>query len=95
MASATEVEDGKAPPWRPDDEYASEVLFDVISSRSALSGPGNDGQRFSHLQSIIHTNIGREELAKGMTAFWRRGVDEPDAFPVEFWQLFLQSTSPH
>ncbi|CAN0518077.1 unnamed protein product, partial [Laminaria digitata] len=44
LASATEVEHGNAPPWRPDDEYASEVLFDVISSRSALSGPGNDGQ---------------------------------------------------
>ena len=46
LASATEVEDGNTPPWRPDDEYASEVLFDVISSRSALSGPGNDGQPF-------------------------------------------------
>ena len=31
----------KCPPRRPDDEYASEVLFDVIGSRSALSGPGN------------------------------------------------------
>ena len=27
-----------------------------------------------------------------MTAFWRRIVDEPDAFPPEFWQLFLQSS---
>ena len=26
-----------------------------------------------------------------MTAFWWRIVDEPDAFPPEFWQLFLQS----
>ena len=26
-----------------------------------------------------------------MTAFWRRIVDEPNAFPVELWQLFLQS----
>ena len=43
-ASATEAEDGNAPPWRPDDDYSSEVLFDVISSRIALSGPGNDGQ---------------------------------------------------
>ncbi|CAN0541723.1 unnamed protein product, partial [Laminaria digitata] len=79
LASATEVEDGNAPPWRPDDEYASEVLFDVISSRSALSGPGNDGQRFAHLQPIIHADIGREDFGRGMTAFWRRIVDEPDA----------------
>ena len=63
------MEDVNAPPWRPDDEFASEVLFDVISSRSALSGPGNDDQRFSHLQSIIHTNIGWEEFRKGMKAF--------------------------
>ena len=45
LASATEREDGNAPPWRPDDEYASEALFDVISSRSAHLGPGKDGQR--------------------------------------------------
>ena len=89
LANATEAEDVNAPS-RPDDEYTSEVLFDVISSRSALSGPGNDGQRFAYLQSIIHTDIGREEFGRGMTAFWRRLVDEPDAFPPEFWQLFLQ-----
>ena len=64
----------------------------MINSRSALLGPGNDAQRFSHLQSIIHTNIGREEFGKVMVAFWRRIVHEPDAFPVEFWQLFLQSS---
>ena len=90
LAIATEVEVGNAPPWRPDDEYASEVLFDVISSRSALSGPGNDGQRLSRLQSIIHTDIGREEFGKGTTAFWRKVVDKPDELPPEFWQLFLQ-----
>ncbi|CAN0497252.1 unnamed protein product [Laminaria digitata] len=27
-----------------------------------------------------------------MTAFWRTIVDEPDAFPPECWQLFLQSS---
>ena len=67
------------------------MLFDVISSRNALSGPGNGGKRFAHLQSIIHTDIGREEFSRGMTAFWGRLVDKPDAFPPEFWQLFLQS----
>ena len=92
LASATEAEDRSAPPWRPDDEYTSEVLFDVISSRGALSGPGNDGRRFAHLQSIIHTGIGREEFGRGMTAFWRRLVDDPDAFPPTFWQLCLQSS---
>ena len=92
LPSATEGEDGNAPPWCPDDEYTSEVLFDVMSSRSALSGSGVDGQRFAHLQSIIDTDIGREEFGRGMAAFWRRLVDEPDAFPPEFWQLFLQSS---
>ena len=92
LASGIEVEDGNAPPWCPDDEYASEVLFDIINPRSALSGPGNDGQRFAHLQSFFQTDIGREESGSGMTAFWRRKVDEPDAFPPEFWQLFLQSS---
>ena len=92
LASATEGEDGNTPSWRPDDEYASEVLFEVSNSRSALSGPVYDGQRFAHLHSIIHTDIGREEFGRGITAFWRRTVDEPDAFPPEFWQLFSQSS---
>ena len=92
LASATEGEDGNVPKWRRDDEYASEVLFDAITFRSTLSGPGNDGQRSAHLQSIIHTDIGMEEFGRGMTAFRRRIVDEPDAFPPEFWQLFMQSS---
>ena len=92
LASTTEGGDGNALPWRPDDEYASVVLFDVINSRSALSGPGNDGQRFARLKSIIHTDIRREEFERGSTAFWWRIVDKPDAFPPEFWQLFLQSS---
>ena len=83
LASATEMEGGNAPPWRPDDECASEVLFDVIGSPSALSGPKNGSQLFAHLQSIIHTDVGREEFGRGMTAFWRRIVDELDAFPPD------------
>ena len=89
LASAIEVEVGNFLPWRPDDEYASEVLFDVIASQSTLSGLGSGGQRLAYLQSIIRTDIGREEFGSGMTAFRRRIVDEPDAFPPEFWQLFL------
>ena len=92
LLCATEGEDGNALPWRPEVEYASEVLFDVISSPSALSGSRKDDQRFAHLQSIIHTDIGREEFARGMTTFWRRIVDEPDVFPPEFWQFVLQSS---
>ena len=39
LASATEEEMENAPPWHPDDEYASEVLFNVISPHSVLSRP--------------------------------------------------------
>ena len=81
-ASATEAVDGNARPWRADTEYTFEVLVDVISSRSALSGPGNDGQPFGRLQSIIHTDIGRQEVGRSMPAFSRRLVNEPDAFPL-------------
>ena len=31
--STTEAEDGNAPPWRPDDENASELLFDGSRKR--------------------------------------------------------------
>ena len=83
LASVTDGEDGNYPPWRPDDEYVSEVLFDVINSSSALSGPKNGCQILAHLEFIIHTDIGREEFERGMTAFWRRVVEEPDVFPPE------------
>ena len=91
LASAAEVKDGNAAPWLPDNEYVLEVLVDVINSRSAFSGPGNDGQRFTDLQSIIHTDIGRYEFGRGMRGFWRRIVDGPDAFPPELRHLFLPS----
>ena len=94
-ATATETEEGNAPRWRPDDEYTSEVLFDVISSRSALSRPGNYGQRFANLRSIIHTDIGMEEFGRGMTAFWRRLVDERDAFPRSSGSCSCSQVSPH
>ena len=68
------------------------MLFDVINSRTTLSGPGNDGQQFVHLQSINQTDIGREEFGSGMAAFWPRIVDEPCAFPPAVWQIFLQSS---
>lgn len=91
LASATEVEDGNDPPWHPDSEYAFEVLFDAISSRSSLLAPENDGQMFSLATHRPHRH--REGgVRKGyMAAFWRRIVDGPDAFPSEFWQLMLQS----
>ena len=72
-----------------DNEYTTEVFFYVSSSRSALSSPGNDGQRFAYLQSITHTT---EEFGQVMAAFWRRLVDEKDPFPPEVWQLLLQSS---
>lgn len=33
LASVTYVEEGKPRPWRPEYEYTSEIIFDVISSR--------------------------------------------------------------
>ena len=62
----------------------------MINSRNA-SGAGSDGLRFSHLQSIIRTGFGRENCGTGIEAFWRRIINDPSAFPPEFWQLFLQS----
>lgn len=87
LPSATEVEEGSAPPWRPDDEYASPgaLLFDNISFRNLLSAPGNDDQRLpAHLQCTVHTN-------RGTTTLCRRNIGVSDASPPRFWQLFLRS----
>ena len=62
------------------------------ASAAPYRTPETTVNAFAHLQSIIHTDIEREELGRGITAFWRRMVDEPGTFPPEFWQLFLQSS---
>ena len=93
VASVTEPEKGSGPTWRPEGEFNPQVAFEVINSRNALSGAGSDSLRFSHLQSIIRTQFSQKHFGAGIEASWRRMVDEPDAFPSEFWELFLQSTS--
>ena len=59
LASATEAEDGNAPPWRPDDEYASEELFEAISSRIALPGP--HGERTARCPSLRPVNSKKQD----------------------------------
>ena len=89
--SASDSEEGSGPKWRPGEEFDPQVTPVVMNSRNALTGAGSDGLRFSHLQSIIKTDFGREKLGAGMKAFWRQIIDDPTALPPEFWQLFLQS----
>ncbi|CAB1098462.1 unnamed protein product [Ectocarpus sp. CCAP 1310/34] len=91
-ASRTEEEEGSAPRWRPETEFDPQVLLQVINSRSSNSGAGNDGQRFSHLKSIVNTKIGREEFSNAMSSLWRRLINDPNAFPPEFWTLWKQSS---
>ena len=90
-ASSSDPEEGSGPNWRPEEQFDTQVDLEVINSRNALSGAGSDGLRFSHLQSIIRTGFGREKIGAGIEAFWRRVIDDPNALPSEFWQLFLQS----
>ena len=91
VASVTEPEEGSDPTWRPEGEFNPQVAFEVINSCNALSGAGSDSLRFLPLQSIIRTQFGQEHFGAGIETFWRRMVDEPDVFPPEFCELFLQS----
>ena len=91
LASVTEPKEGSGSTWRPEGEFNPQVTLEVINSRNARSRAASDGLRFSHLQSIIRTQFGEEHFGAYIEAFWRRMVDEPDAFPPEFWELFLQS----
>ena len=84
-------EEGSVLNWRPKEEFDPQVAVEVVNSRNALSGAGSDGLHFSHLQSIIRTGFGHEKFGAGIEAFWRRIIDDPNALPPEFWQLFLQS----
>ena len=65
LVNATETEDESAPPPRLGKEFAPQMLFDTISSRRALSDPGNDGQRFEYLQSLIHIDVRQGKVAGG------------------------------
>lgn len=49
------------PPRRPDDII-------TISSRSVLSGPGNNGQRSAHLQSITYSTRAPGERGVALAA---------------------------
>ena len=89
--SASDSEERSSPKWRPEEELDPQVTLEVIDSRSALSGAGSDCLSFSHLQSIIRTDFGREKFGAGVEVLWRRIIDDPSAFPPEFWRLFLQS----
>lgn len=80
-----------APSWRPEGELISQVAFEAIYSRSALSGAESDGLRPSHLQSNSRTQLGQVHCGAGIEAFLWRVVDEPDAFAPDFRELFLQS----
>ena len=73
-----------APRGAQREQFNPQVAFEDINSCNALSEAGSDGLRFSHLQSIIRTQFGQEHLDAGTEAFWRRMVDERDAFPLEF-----------
>ena len=89
--SSTDHEEGSVTNWRPEEEFDPQVALEVINFRNAPSGAGSDGLQFSHLQSIIRTGFGRKKIGAGIEAFWRRIVDDPNAFPPKFWQFFLQS----
>ena len=67
MESRSEDGKGGTSRWRPENEFDSQVLIDVIQSRSSISGAGNDGQQFSHLKSIVNTKIGREEFSEALS----------------------------
>ena len=89
--SSTDQEEGSVPNWRPEEEFDPQVALELINSRNALSEAGSDSLCFSLLQSIIRTGFGREKVGAGIESFWKRIIDDPNAFPPEFWQLFLQS----
>lgn len=90
-ASTTEVEGGFAPPWRPVEECAEQVPFNRIGRRSALAGPGNYGQRFAHLPSIMHTpTSGGRSLAGACQTFRGKSSTTRTRSRRIFWQLFLE-----
>ena len=96
--SRIEDKEGSGPRWRPEQEFDPKVLIAVIKSRSSNSGAGNDGQRFSHLKSIVNTKIGQEEFSEAMSSLWRKLVDKIRASALydgdEYFRVELLFGSP-
>lgn len=90
LANAIEAEDGSAAPLHPDDAYASQVFFDIASSRSLLQDPRNmiRAPPGHHLHRLRAGGVRPEHD----TGFWRRIAKESDAFRLEFLQLLLHSS---
>lgn len=82
---------GEDAAWRSEDEYKPQTIIDVMKSRNALSAVGNEDIRFSHLQCLLNTPEGKERFGPARGSFWRRIVEQSDAFPLEFWELVPQS----
>lgn len=82
-ASASYLEEGSGPKWRPEEEFDPQVTLEVITSRNVLYGAGSDGLRFSQLHSVIRTAFGCEKVSTGIETFWRRIIDDPSAFPAQ------------
>lgn len=56
--SATKAGEENAALWYSGSEFDHKVAIEVICDRKVFSGAGGDRRRFSHLPSIINTDIG-------------------------------------
>lgn len=88
LASGTEAEDDSAPPWRPDDKFASHCALRHHRPPQNPMGPWKAMGNGSRTRSLSP----KPTSGRSMLASWRRIVDEPGAFPQGVWQLFSQSS---
>lgn len=56
----------------------------VIMTKVGTSAPRLDGLCFTHLQFLLGTAIGKIIFPESIRPFWKRVVDDPNAFPSEF-----------
>ena len=65
------------PAWR----HANDVRSSFASSEASwVASRCLESPRLVYaINCIIHTDMGWEKFGRGMTTFWRRMVDEPDA----------------
>ena len=95
-ASPSHLEEGRGPNWRPNEEFDPQGALEVIkfSQQCVITRGKRRPAPFAHdMQSIIRTGLalGAKIREDGIEAFWRRNIDDPNAFSPAFWQLFLQS----
>lgn len=85
------IQEGSGPTWRAKESLALRGLSISSTLAAHYQERGVKICAFRTSSPLPGPNYEKKYFGTDIETFWKRMVDEPDAFPPEFWKLFLQS----